>query len=57
MGVGSAINSSLGLKQVLEEVMDTLIALMGAERGFLMLREFDGEMKVRASRVGSIMWI
>ncbi len=50
VGVGSAINSSLGLKQVLEEVMDTLIALMGAERGFLMLREFDGEMKVRIAR-------
>ncbi|WP_345320901.1 HD domain-containing phosphohydrolase [Candidatus Villigracilis proximus] len=50
VGVGSAINSSLKLKQVLEEVMDTLIALMGAERGFLMLREFDGEMKVRIAR-------
>ena len=50
VGVGSAINSSLGLKQVLEEVMDTLIALMGAERGFLMLRESDGELKVRIAR-------
>jgi len=50
VGVGSAINSSLGLKQVLEEVMDTLIALMGAERGFLMLREPSGEMNVRIAR-------
>lgn len=50
VGVGSAINSSLGLKQVLEEVMDSLIALMGAERGFLMLRESSGEMKVRIAR-------
>jgi putative nucleotidyltransferase with HDIG domain len=50
VGVGSAINSSLGLKRVLEMVMDSLIALMGAERGFLMLRESDGELKVRVAR-------
>jgi putative nucleotidyltransferase with HDIG domain len=50
VGVGSVINSSLGLKQVLEEVMDRLIALMGAERGFLMLREPNGELKVRIAR-------
>ena len=50
VGVGSAINSSLGLKRVLEMVMDTLIALMGAERGFLMLRDSDGELKVRVAR-------
>jgi len=50
VGVGSAINSSLGLKRVLELVMDTLIALMNAERGFLMLREPDGELKVRIAR-------
>src|SRR5215216_5471003 len=42
MGVGRAINSSLGLNRVLEEVMDTLIELMRAERGFLMLRGTDG---------------
>ncbi len=30
VGVGSAINSSLGLKRVLEMVMDSLVALMGA---------------------------
>ena len=50
VGVGSAINSSLGLKRVLEMVMDSLIALMGAERGFLMLRESGGELKVRVAR-------
>jgi putative nucleotidyltransferase with HDIG domain len=44
------INSSLGLKAVLEEVMDTLIALMNAERGFLMLREPNGELKVGIAR-------
>ena len=51
MGVGRAINSSLGLKRVLEEVMDTLIELMRAERGFLMLRNSEtGELSVRIAR-------
>ncbi len=51
MGVGRVINSSLGLKRVLEEVMDTLIELMRAERGFLMLRESStGELAVRIAR-------
>lgn len=45
MGIGSVINSSLGKERVLEEVMDSLIALMRAERGFLMLRQPDGELK------------
>ena len=50
MGVGRAINSSLGLKRVLEEVMDTLIELMRAERGFLMLREENGNLSFRIAR-------
>ncbi|HJQ15241.1 MAG TPA: HD domain-containing phosphohydrolase, partial [Anaerolineales bacterium] len=50
MSVGQVINSSLGLRQVLEEVMDSLISLMRAERGFLMLREPDGELVVRIAR-------
>ncbi len=50
MNVGQMINSSLGLKRVLEEVMDSLIALMRAERGFLMLRESNGELSVRIAR-------
>ena len=50
MGVGRAINSSLGLKRVLEEVMDILIELIRAERGFLMLRESGGELAVRIAR-------
>lgn len=50
MGVGRMINSSLGLKRVLEEVMDSLIALMRAERGFLMLRDPDGGLSVRLAR-------
>ena len=47
---GHVINSSLGHKQVLEEVMDSLIALVQAERGFLVLREADGELKVQIAR-------
>ena len=50
MGVGRAINSALGLNRVLEEVMDTLIELMRAERGFLMLRESAGDLVVRIAR-------
>jgi putative nucleotidyltransferase with HDIG domain len=50
MSVGQVINSSLGPERVLEEVMDSLISLMRAERGFLMLREPDGELAVRIAR-------
>ena len=50
MGIGRAINSSLGKKRVLEEVMDTLIVLMHAERGFLMLKRSDGELKFETAR-------
>jgi putative nucleotidyltransferase with HDIG domain len=44
MGVGNMINSSLGRERVLEEVMDSLITLTHAERGFLMLPRRDGEL-------------
>ena len=51
MGIGSVINSSLGRKRVLEEVMDSLITLMRAERGFLILRDpSDGKLKPETSR-------
>ncbi len=50
MSIGSAINSSLELNRVLEVVMDSLVALTSAERGFLMLREADGELKIRVAR-------
>lgn len=45
MGIGNMINSSLGKERVLEEVMDSLITLMRAERGFLMLRRRNGELR------------
>jgi len=48
--VGHVINSSLGLDRVLEQVMDSLIALVQAERGFLVLRDENGEPRVRIAR-------
>jgi transcriptional regulator with GAF, ATPase, and Fis domain len=49
--IGHVINSSLGLDRVLEQVMDSLIALVQAERGFLVLRDEDkGELTVRIAR-------
>ncbi|MCC6904959.1 MAG: GAF domain-containing protein [Anaerolineae bacterium] len=45
------VNSSLDLTQVLNEVMDTIIQLTGAERGYLMLRDEEtGEMEARIAR-------
>ena len=49
--VAALINSSLDLTQVLNEVMDTIIELTGAERGYLMLRDEDtGELDLRIGR-------
>lgn len=48
--VSRLIGSSLELQTVLDQVMDAIIQLTGAERGFLMLRDDDGGLKVRAAR-------
>jgi signal transduction histidine kinase len=49
--VASLITSSLQLKQVLEEVMDTVIMLTSAERAYIMLRDPDtGEMFIESAR-------
>jgi adenylate cyclase len=45
-----AVNSSLELNEVLQLVMDTIIRLTAAERGFLMLRDPQGEMVMRVAR-------
>lgn len=54
--VGNVINSaSLNREEVLEGVMDSLIAMMRAERGFLMLRdEQTGELKPEVARPPSL---
>lgn len=45
------VNSTLDLTQVLNEVMDTLVKLTGAERGYLMLRDAQtGELTFRVAR-------
>jgi PAS domain S-box-containing protein len=48
--IGQVINSSLELNEVLRIVMDTIVRLTGAERGFLMLKDEDGELKIRIAR-------
>jgi putative nucleotidyltransferase with HDIG domain len=50
VGVGHVINSSLGLKAVLDQVMDEVISLMRAERGLIMLSDGRGEIPIKAAR-------
>ncbi len=49
-GVGQVINSSLDLSIVLQIVMDTIIRITGAERGFLMLRDAQGNLVTHIAR-------
>jgi len=48
--IGRVVNSSLELNEVLRIVMDTIIRLTGAERGFLMLRDEQGKLTTRTGR-------
>jgi PAS domain S-box-containing protein len=48
--IGQVINSSLELDEVLRIVMDNIVRLTEAERGFLMLREDSGQMTTRIAR-------
>ena len=50
---GKIVNSTLELNEVLRLVMDTIVRLTGAERGFLMLRESssaDAPLSIRIAR-------
>ncbi len=47
--VSRLISDSLELQTVLEKVMDAIIQLTGAERGFLMLLD-EGELSIRVAR-------
>jgi len=49
-GIGQVINSTLEVDEVLQIVMDTIVRLTEAERGFLMLRDERGEMVIRTGR-------
>ncbi|MGC1375684.1 MAG: adenylate/guanylate cyclase domain-containing protein [Anaerolineales bacterium] len=48
--ISQVINSSLELDEVLRIVMDNIIRLTEAERGFLMLRDDSGQMTTRIAR-------
>lgn len=48
--ISQVVNSSLELDEVLRIVMDNIIKLTGAERGFLMLRDAAGQMATRVAR-------
>jgi adenylate cyclase len=49
-GIGQVVNSTLDLDSVLQIVMDTIVRLTQAERGFLMLRDSKGEMDTKIAR-------
>src|SRR5215216_4038578 len=49
-GIGQVVNSTLEVDEVLQIVMDTIVRLTEAERGFLMLRDELGEMTIRIAR-------
>jgi len=49
--VSQSLGTSLNLQEVLNQVMDLVISLTGAERGFLMLQDADTEaLKLQAAR-------
>jgi len=48
--VSRVLGTSLDLQTVLDQVMDAVIQLTGAERGFLMLRDDDGGLRVVVAR-------
>ncbi|MEP7291762.1 MAG: GAF domain-containing protein [Chloroflexota bacterium] len=48
--VSRLLGSSLDLQTVLNQVMDSIIELTSAERGFLLLRDDDGQVDVKAAR-------
>lgn len=48
--VSKTLGTSLDLQVVLNQVMDSIIQLTGAERGFLMLKNDDGGLTVRVAR-------
>src|SRR5512135_2831446 len=48
--IGGVVNSSLELDEVLRIVMDNIVRLTRAERGFLVLRNEQGEMVTQVAR-------
>jgi transcriptional regulator with GAF, ATPase, and Fis domain/tetratricopeptide (TPR) repeat protein len=48
--INKRLNSDLRLSRVLETIIDTVIELTDAERGFLLLRDSGGELVVKVAR-------
>ncbi|NIM93859.1 MAG: SpoIIE family protein phosphatase [Anaerolineales bacterium] len=48
--ISQTFNSSLDLDEVLNRVMDEVIRVTNAERGFLMLRDSDGDLTFKVAR-------
>ncbi len=48
--VSRVLGTSLDLQTVLNQVMDAVVQLTGAERGFVMLRDDDGDLKIKVAR-------
>src|SRR5690606_24785278 len=48
--VSRLLGASLDLQVVLDQVMDAIIQLTGADRGYLVLRDDDGQVEVKAAR-------
>jgi len=48
--INKRLNSDLRLSRVLETIIDTVIELTDAERGFLLLKDSDGELVVKVAR-------
>jgi transcriptional regulator with GAF, ATPase, and Fis domain/predicted negative regulator of RcsB-dependent stress response len=48
--INKRLNSDLRLSRVLETIIDTVIELTDAERGFLLLRDGNGELTVKVAR-------
>jgi len=50
LAINKRLNSELRLGRLLDEIMDTVVELTDAERGFLLLREADGTLAPRSAR-------
>lgn len=50
VNISQVVNSSLQLDDVLRIVMDTIVRLTGAERGFLMLNDQNGVLSIHIAR-------
>ena len=48
--ISQMVNSSLEVDEVLRIAMDTVVRMINAERGFLMLRNADNQMLIRTAR-------